>query len=119
MCAILLYSVGGKGCGAAGTNYPETRGAPVKLMRGKGVPPHKIPSLMPVGMPNNTVAEKRGGQGLAIYKMSVVRYVTQHLTFRTFVCLAIGTTYSTGSEGQNLVWFSQKMLRCRTRALPS
>ena len=45
--------------------------------------------------------------------------VTQHLTSRTFVCLAIGTTYSTGSEGLNFVWFSLKMLRCRARALPS
>ena len=32
---------------------------------------------------------------------SVCLSVTQHLTSRTFVCLTIGTTYSTGSEGQD------------------
>ena len=40
-----------------------------------------------------------------------------HLTSRTFVRIAISTTYSTGSEGQNFVGFSLKMLRCRARAL--
>ena len=34
--------------------------------------------------------------------------VTQHLTSRTFACLTIGTTYSTGSEGQTFcVVFSE------------
>ena len=33
-----------------------------------------------------------------------------------FVCLAIGTTYSTDSNGQKIL---VKMLRCRARALPS
>ena len=39
---------------------------------------------------------------------SVCVFVTQHLTSGTFVCLAIGTTYSTSSEGQNVcVVFSE------------
>ena len=53
-------------------------------------------------------------------RVTVVVSVSQHLTSRTFACLAIGTTYSTGSEGQNFGWFSSlKMLRCRARTLPS
>ena len=50
---------------------------------------------------------------------SVCVSVTQHLTSRTFACLTISTTYSTGCEVRNFVWFSLKMLRCRARALPS
>ena len=43
---------------------------------------------------------------------SVCVSVTQHLTSRTFVCLAIGTTYSTGSEGQKVsVVFSENAPR--------
>ena len=44
---------------------------------------------------------------------------TQHLTSRTFVRLAMGTTNSTGNESQNFFVVFSEMLRCRARALPS
>ena len=44
--------------------------------------------------------------------------VTQHLTSRTFIRPTNDMTCLTGDEGQNLVGFSLKMLRCKVRAVP-
>ena len=44
--------------------------------------------------------------------------VTLNLTSRVFVRLTKDTTYLTGNEGQKIVRFSLKLLRCKARALP-
>ena len=57
----------------------------------------------------NTVINPRHACAVRVTVVgSVCLSVTQHLTSRTFVCLTIGTTYSTGSEGQTFcVVFSE------------
>ena len=50
--------------------------------------------------------------------MSVCLSVKSHLTLEASLCPENALTYSAGDEGQKIVAFSLKLLRCRDLALP-
>ena len=57
-------------------------------------------------------------EGYSSCRVCVCVSVKAHLTSGAFVRRDNGATYSAGNEGQKMVPFSLKLLRCRDPALP-